>query len=198
MRLSALLLVAALLGCSSGGAPSAPPAPPTRTDLIRRGDTALTLVGRTPDVGARAPDAVLHDAKLSPFTLASLAGKVVVLSVVPSIDTRVCEAQTHKVSDAIARMPPGTAVLTISRDLPFAQQRFAEEAMTKTLMGSDYKERAFGKAWGLEVAETGLLARSVWVVAADGTIAYRELVADQTQEPDYEALVAAVNAAARR
>ena len=129
------------------------------------------------------------------MTLSSLRGKLVVLSVVPSIDTRVCEAQTHHVSDAIASMPAGTAVMTISRDLPFAQERFAEEAMTKTLMASDYKDREFGRAWGLEVAETGLLARSVWVVKPDGTIAYRELVADQTQEPDYDALLAAIRAA---
>ena len=117
------------------------------------------------------------------------------LSVVPSIDTRVCESQTHHISDAIAQMPPDTVVMTISRDLPFAQERFAEEAMTKTQMASDYKERDFGRAWGLEVAETGLLARSVWVVGADGTIRYRELVADQTQEPDYDALMAAIRTA---
>lgn len=96
------------------------------------------------------------------MSLQSLAtGPLLVLSVVPSLDTRVCEAQTHHVSGAIARMPAGTTVVTINRDLPFAQQRFAEEAATRTRTLSDYKERAFGRAWGLEVEETGLLARSV-------------------------------------
>lgn len=193
MRIAAVILASLVAaGCGSADGPAAPP---TRTDLIRRGDAPLTLVGRTADVGQRAPDATLRDAKLGAITLASLRGKLVVLSVVPSIDTRVCESQTHHVSDAIAQMPPATVVMTISRDLPFAQERFAEEAMTKTLMASDYKERDFGRAWGLEVAETGLLARSVWVIGADGTIRYRELVADQTQEPDYDALMTAIRAA---
>lgn len=190
MRLAALVL--ALAACSGGT--SAPPAPPARTDLINRGGQPLTLVGRQPEVGSVAPDAVVRGAKLDEIRLSSFRGKTVVLSVVPSIDTRVCEIQTHRVSDAIPQMPAGTVVMTVSRDLPFAQERFAEEAMTKTLMGSDFKERDFGRAWGLDVAETGLLARSVWVIAPDGKVAYRELVADQTHEPDYDALLAAVAA----
>ena len=192
MRALPVLVALALAACGSGGAS----APPRRTDLITRGDTPLTLVGRPAEVGQRAPDATLRDGELQPVRLSAHRGKTVVLSVVPSIDTRVCEAQTHHVSDAMATMPPGVVVMTISRDLPFAQRRFAEEAMTKTIMASDYKDRDFGRAWGLEVAETGLLARSVWVIAPDGTIAYRELVADQTQEPDYPALLAAVRRAA--
>ncbi|HVV83017.1 MAG TPA: thiol peroxidase [Kofleriaceae bacterium] len=200
MRMPYSLLFAVAVagaGCKSeADGRGSPAAPPTRTDLVRRGDTPLTLVGRQPEVGAKAPDATLRDADLKPVELASVEGKLLVLSVVPSIDTRVCESQTHHVSDAIAQMPPGTEVMTISRDLPFAQRRFAEEAMTKTKMLSDYKERDFGRAWGLEVAESGLLARSVWVIGADGTIRYREIVADQTQEPDYDALLAGVKAAA--
>lgn len=189
----AVLLACTLAGCGSSS--DAPDQPPTRTDVIRRGDAPLTLVGHTPGVGRKAPDATLRDAKLGAVTLSGLEGKLLVLSVVPSIDTRVCEAQTHKISDAIAQMPAGTTVVTISRDLPFAQTRFAEEAMTRTLMLSDFRERDFGRAWGLDVAETGLLARSVWVVAPDGTIVYRELVEDQTTEPDYDALMAAIRAA---
>ena len=198
VALALALTVAAGLG-ASGCRDDAPVHDrPTRTDLINRAGAPLTLIGPTPGVGRRAPDAVLHDGALKPVRLSSLKGTLLVLSVVPSIDTRVCEAQTHHMSDAIATMPPGTTVVTISRDLPFAQGRFAEEAMTKTMMLSDYKEREFGQAFGLEVAETGLLARSVWVIAADGTIVYRELVADQTQEPDYAALTAAIAAATPR
>jgi thiol peroxidase len=188
-------LIVLVLVAACGSSSSTPAAPPRRTDLIKRGNDPLTIVGRQPEVGQPAPAATLRDAKLGELKLQDLRGKLVILSVVPSIDTRVCEAQTHHVSDAIPQYPPGAVVMTISRDLPFAQERFAEEAMTKTVMASDFKERDFGRAWGLEVAETGLLARSVWVIAADGKIAYRELVADQTQEPDYEALLAAVRAA---
>jgi thioredoxin-dependent peroxiredoxin len=138
----------------------------------------------------------LVDGKLEPVKLAALKGKLVVLSVVPSIDTRVCETQTHKISDAIAQMPPGVEVFTISRDLPFAQTRFAEEARTNTKMASDYHAREFGRAFGLDVKESGLLARSVWVIGTDGKIAYREIVANQGSEPDYDALLAAVKRAA--
>jgi thioredoxin-dependent peroxiredoxin len=163
-----------------------------RTDVIRRSDTPLTLVGPTLDVGATMPDVTLVDAKLEPVKLAALKGKVIVLSVVPSIDTRVCETQTHKISDAIPQLPPGVEVFTISRDLPFAQTRFAEEAQSKTKFASDFHGRELGRAFGLDVKETGLLARSVWVIGADGKIAYREIVANQGSEPDYETLLVAV------
>lgn len=182
----------ALAACAKSSSGKDAPRP-ERTDVIRRGDTPLTLVGPTLEVGAAMPDVtVIANEKLEPLALGSLKGKVVVLSVVPSIDTRVCENQTHHVSAAIEQMPAGVEVYTISRDLPFAQTRFAEEAMTKTKWGSDYKGGAFGRAFGLEVKETGLLARSVWVIGKDGKIAYRELVADQGNEPDIDALVAAV------
>jgi thiol peroxidase len=187
-----LLLVAGLAAaCATQDAAPAPSAPVERTDLINRGGTPLTLVGKTLEVGDAMPAVALTGAKLEPIELAALRGTVVVLSVVPSIDTRVCEAQTHKVSDSIPSMPAGVHVMTVSRDLPFAQERFAEEAMSKTAFGSDYKGGAFGKAFGVEVKESGLLARSVWVIGKDGRIAYRELVADQTTEPDYDAMIAA-------
>lgn len=194
MRTLPLLLI--LAACSGKTCPT-DEALPERTDLIKRGTGApLTLVGKTPEVGDPMPDAQLVDGKLAPIQLSSLKGKVIVLSVVPSIDTRVCETQTHKVSDAMTQFPPGTEVFTVSRDLPFAQTRFAEEAMTKTKMGSDYHGGAFGKAFGVDVKETGLLARSVWVIAPDGKIAYRQIVEDQGTEPDYDALIAAAKRAA--
>lgn len=168
---------------------------PRAKDVIARGDKPLTLIGPTLAVGAVAPDVTLVQADQTPLRLADLRGQLVVLSVVPSIDTRVCESQTHHVSDAIPQLPAGAVVITVSRDLPFAQERFAEEAMTKTRMASDYKGGSFGRGFGLEVEESGLLARSVWVIGKDGTVAYRELVADQTTEPAYDALIAAANAA---
>ncbi|MBS1123301.1 MAG: Redoxin domain protein [Deltaproteobacteria bacterium] len=165
--------------------------PIERAGAIHRGGAPLTLVGKTLDVGDPMPAVELADPKLGKIDLGALRGKLVVLSVVPSIDTHVCEAQTHKISDAITQMPPGTTVITVSRDLPYAQGRFAQEAMTQTQMGSDYHGGAFGRAFGLEVKETGLLARSVWVIGRDGKIAYRELVEDQGTEPNYDALIAA-------
>lgn len=166
-----------------------------QTGVIRRGDSPLTLIAKPLEVGETAPAVTLVDPKLGTIDLGSLRGKLVVLSVVPSIDTKVCEVQTHKVSDAIPDYPPGTTVITVSRDLPFAQGRFAEEALTQTQMGSDYRGGAFGRAFGVAVKETGLLARSVWVITPDGKIAYRQIVEDQTSEPDYAALLAAVKQA---
>jgi len=184
MRIALLALVA----CSHGGAPG----PVEETGLIHRGDKQLTLLGPTLDVGAPLPDVTLADGKLDPIKLADHKGKVLVLSVVPSIDTPVCESQTHHMSAAIDQMPKGVEVFTISRDLPFAQSRFAQEAMVKTTMASDYHGGTFGRAMGLEVKETGLLGRSVWIVGADGKIAYRQIVAEQGQEPDLDEVVAAV------
>lgn len=193
MRILPCLLF--LAACSGGSCPTDDKLP-ERTDVIKRGSGPLTLVGKTLDVGDVMPDASLADGKLAPIQLGALKGKLIVLSVVPSIDTRVCETQTHKVNDAMAKFPAGTEFFTVSRDLPFAQTRFAEEAVIKMKMGSDYHGGAFGKAFGLDVKETGLLARSVWVIGADGKVAYREIVQDQGTEPDYDALLAAAVRAA--
>lgn len=170
---------------------------PERTDLVGRGGNPLTLVGRQPEVGEVPPDFTVRDGKLGEVHLADYRGKVLVLSVVPSLDTRVCETQTHHLTDAETTFPPDTKLLTVSRDLPFAQTRFLEEARIQSAMGSDYHGGDFGRAWGLEVKESGLLARSVWVIGRDGKVAYRELVADQGTEPDYDSLLAAVTTASQ-
>lgn len=163
-----LAIIASLLAACSKTA-SEPPAPPERTDMIRRGDAPLTIVGKTLDVGDPMPDVTLSGFKLEPIQLSSLRGKVIVLSVVPSIDTKVCEVQSHRMSDSVDLLPKGAEIYTVSRDLPFAQSRFYDEAVMRIKMGSDYK---------------------------DGKIAYRQIVADQSTEPDYDALIAAAKRAA--
>ena len=167
---------------------------PENTALIKRGSTPLTVVGKTLDVGDLLPEVTLIDGKLQPLSLGAISRehKVIVLSVVPSIDTRVCESQTHHINDAFGSMPPGVQVFTVSRDLPYAQTRFSEEAVIRHPLVSDYRGGAFGRAFGLVVKESGLLVRSVWVIGADGKIAYRQIVEDQGTEPDYDALLAAV------
>jgi thioredoxin-dependent peroxiredoxin len=185
-----VLFAVALAACTHAAAPADQRV--EETGLVRHGDTPLTLLGPTLDVGAPLPAVTLADGKLEPIKLGAFKGKVLVLSVVPSIDTPVCENQTHKMSAAIDQMPAGVQVFTISRDLPFAQTRFAQEAVIKTTMASDYHGGEFGRAFGLEIKETGLLGRSVWIVGADGKIAYRQIVADQGTEPDYDAVIAEV------
>jgi len=164
----------------------------TDTTKIRHGDKPLTLVGPTLDVGAAAPDVTVVDANLQPVKLSALKGKTVVLSVVPSIDTRVCENQTLHLSQAMDQLPAGVEVMTVSRDLPFAQSRFAQDPSIKTKMVSDYKGGELGRAFGVEVQESGLLARSVWVIGPDGKIAYRQIVVDQGTEPELDPVIAAV------
>jgi thioredoxin-dependent peroxiredoxin len=168
----------------------------TDATTIRHGDKPLTLIVPTLDVGATAPDVTVVDGNLAPVKLSALKGKTVVLSVVPSIDTRVCENQTLHLSQAMDQLPAGVEVMTVSRDLPFAQSRFAQDPSIKTKMVSDYKGGDFGRAFGVEVQESGLLARSVWVIGPDGKIAYRQIVPDQGTEPELDPVIAAVKKAA--
>ncbi|MBI4819905.1 MAG: thiol peroxidase [Deltaproteobacteria bacterium] len=170
------------------------PAPVKRTDLIRRGDKPQTLVGKTLSVGDSLPTFELVGSGSAETVRSSdFQGKWVVLSVVPSIDTRVCEAQTGMIVAMTDKLAAGTLVVTISRDLQFAQRRFIEEnRFTNVTFGSDAKLREFGSRMGLEVEETGLLARSLWLVSPEGKIVYSELVTDQSHEPNYDALTAAI------
>jgi thiol peroxidase len=210
VRIALAVIVVAALACSksepaksSGEAPTAANSPaatePVETaGLIGRGDTGLTLLGKPLEVGDKIPDFDLAAQAVDSSTGApehvaasDLQGKVLVVSVVPSIDTRVCEQQTGHVAEKEPNLPEGVEVITISRDLPFAQRRFLEDNQFKTRMASDYRGGTFGERWGLVVKETGLLARSVWVIDQQGVVRYRELVADQSTEPDYEALWAA-------
>ena len=153
----------------------------------------LTLEGTLPEVGKKAPDFNLVDNDLGSKSLGDYAGKTVVLSVVPSLDTPVCDAQTRRFNESASGLGDSTVVLTISRDLPFAQKRWCGAAgvdRVETL--SDYKDQSFGKAYGLHIKELALLARAVIVVDGEGVVRYVQLVPEVAQEPDYDAVLAAV------
>jgi len=116
-----------------------------------------------------------------------LKGKVVVINVVPSIDTKVCEEQTHILGES-PNLPANIARLTISRDLPMAQRRFAAEAKLENIQYvSDYKSGGFGSSSGLLMEGSELLARAVIVADRDGVIRYMQIVPDVTKMPDMEA-----------
>jgi thiol peroxidase len=126
-------------------------------------------------------------------SLGDSAGKVRLITSVPSIDTPVCDTMTRKFNEQAAQLPDNVEVYTISMDLPFAQKRWCGNAdidKVKTL--SDYQERSFGENYGLLIKELKLLARAVFVIDAAGKIAYREIVPEVTDEPDYDAALAAV------
>jgi thioredoxin-dependent peroxiredoxin len=185
----------ALVACSKETpAPKAAPAAAIeeRSGVIYRDDKALTLLGPDLAVGSAAPDFTVVGPGFEEVHLKDFAGKTVILSVVPSIDTPVCEAQTGRLASEEPKLPPNTALLTVSRDLPYAQRRFLSDNRLSTRIASDYKEGTFGRAWGVLIKETGLLARSVWIIDKSGKVAYRELVNQQGTPPNYDALFAAL------
>jgi thiol peroxidase len=120
--------------------------------------------------------------------LAEEKGSVLFLSIVPSIDTAVCEEQTHYLGEEGDRLPSSIRRITISRDTPFAQKRFANEAKLEDIQYfSDYKEGLFGLATGLLINDLRLLARSVILVDKKGTVRYIQVVPELTDLPDMEA-----------
>ena len=158
----------------------------------------VTLVGPEVKAGAKAPDFKCLNV-LSPVTLADTPAKARLFSVVPSLDTPVCSAQTKKFDEGIAALGDRVACYTVSLDLPFAQKRFCEAnnvtAMTNL---SDVHNHSFGTNWGvlIEGLPLPLLARSVFVVDKSGTVVYAEYVKEVTSEPNYDAALAALKAAA--
>lgn len=145
----------------------------------------LTLMGEPLQVGRTLPEISLPDRTLKLVDLKSLKGKVTILSVVPSLDTPTCEEQTHILSEKNEGLDQNTRLITLSRDLPFAQKRFAKKAkIDNILFLSDYRDAGFGHASGLLIEENRLLARAILVLDREGTIRYLEIVPDLAQLPD--------------
>lgn len=156
-----------------------------------KGNTIKTA-GELPGTGEKAPDFSLVKNDLSSASLQDFKGKRVVLNIFPSIDTGVCAASVRKFNQKVSGLD-NTVVLCISRDLPFAQARFCgAEGLDNVITLSDFREREFGKSYGVEFVDgplTGLLSRSVVVIDEDGKVIHTQQVAETTDEPDYEAAV---------
>ena len=164
-----------------------------RTGLITFRGTPLTLLGPDVAVGEKAPDFRVVDTDLNPVTLQDFAGKVVLISVTPSLDTPVCDAQGRKFNELATGLSEDVVVLNISVDLPFAQRRWCGvNNIDRIRVLSDYQERDFGLKYGVLIKELRLLARSVWIVDKDGVIRYKQIVPEVTNEPDYEAAMTAL------
>ncbi len=156
---------------------------------------AITLLGNEVKVGDAAPDFTVLDNALSPVTLANSKGKVRLISVVPSIDTGVCDAQTRRFNEEASNLGD-VEVLTISVDLPFAQKRWCGSnglENVKTL--SDHRDLSFGEAYGVHIKELRLLARAVFVIDSKDKVTYVEYVNEVTNHPNYEAAIEAVKTA---
>ncbi len=145
----------------------------------------LTLIGEESlQVGKTLSGVLLPGNDLSMTDLGSLRGKVTLVSVVPSLDTPTCEEQTHILSEKNEGLDKSANLVTISRDLPFAQKRFAKEAKINNIMFlSDYREGSFGKSTGLLIEENRLLTRAIIVLDRSGVIRYLEIVPELSQLP---------------
>ncbi len=153
----------------------------------------MGTVGELPAVGSKAPAYELVGDGLSAVTSADVEGRTV-LNIFPSIDTGVCAASVRRFNELAASLD-NTTVVCVSKDLPFAQGRFCgAEGIDKVTTGSAFRS-SFGEDYGVTMADgpmAGLLARAVVVLDSDGTVIYNQLVPEITQEPDYDAAVAAL------
>ncbi len=166
---------------------------PEVTDAVTMKGNAVTLIGNSVEVGSDAPDCTLTANDLSEYKLSSLKGKKVILSVVPSLDTPICDLQTKRFNQEASGLGDDVVVLTISMDLPFAQKRWCGATGSGQVVTlSDHRTAEFGEAYGLLVKGLRLLARAVFVVDANGTVQYKQLVPEITNEPNYDDVIAAV------
>ena len=164
-----------------------------RTGVITFLGGPLTLVGPEIKVGQKAPDFTVLDNGLGAKSLKDFAGKTVVISVTPSLDTPVCDAQLRKFNDSATKLGDDVVVLNISMDLPFANKRFCSVAgIEKAVTLSDHRDASFGTAYGVLIKELRLLARSIFVVGKDGIVKYSEIVPEVTHNPSFDKALAAI------
>lgn len=155
--------------------------------------TALTLEGSQVKVGDMVPNATLLNNELEEVCIADFAGKTQIISVVPSLDTPVCDMQTRRFNEEATAIGDDVVVLTISMDLPFAQTRWCGAAgIDRVITLSDHRDASFGLKWGVLIQELRLLTRAVFVVDANGVVQHVEVVPEITEHPDYQAVLDAV------
>jgi thioredoxin-dependent peroxiredoxin len=164
---------------------------------VMRFGQPLRLVGEPPQPGEPARDFTVHrftpETGLVPVTLADLPAKPRLISSVPSLDTPVCSKETVTLNHRLAAFGDAVAAYTISLDLPFAQARWCGAEGVETMQTlSDWKTRSFGTSWGVLVEESQLLARAIFVLDAEGTVTYAQIVPEITHEPEYEPVLAAL------
>jgi thiol peroxidase len=159
------------------------------------------LTGNEVKVGDKAPEVtVVKSDDLSEVTVGGAKDKAQLVIVVPSLDTPVCAMETTKFNNQAAGID-GLEVTVVSMDLPFAAKRFCStEGIENLTVASDFRDKDFGKAYGMLIADgplAGVLARAIYVIDKEGNVAYKQLVPEITEEPNYEeALDAAKKAAA--
>jgi thiol peroxidase len=156
----------------------------------------LTLVGPELKAGDPAPDFSLTDLGLKPVTLKDTGNNVRIISVVPSLDTPVCDAQTKRFNEEAAKLP-SVDILTVSMDLPFGQKRWCGQfGVDKVKMLSDHKDGSFGSAYGTLIKELRIESRAIFVIDQQNKIRHVEYVKEVADFPNYETALAAARSAA--
>ena len=161
--------------------------------VTKMGGNIITLLGSELKAGDQAPDFTVLDNDLLPKSLEDFQGKIKLISVVPSLDTSVCDLQTRRFNELAVDFSPEIEVLTISMDLPFAQKRWCGAAgvdRVETL--SDHRYAVFGENYGVLIKELRLLNRSIFIIDQEDIIRYVELVEENHNHPDYDAALAAL------
>jgi thiol peroxidase len=157
----------------------------------------IHTAGSLPNVGSTAPNFKVVKTDLSSASLPEFMGKKVVLNIFPSLDTSVCAMSVRRFNVEAARLQ-NTAVLCISKDLPFAHQRFcAAEGIQNVITGSEFRDSSFSDAYGVRIVDgplAGLLSRAIVVIDEKGKVIYTEQVPEIVQEPNYEKALAALKA----
>ncbi len=162
---------------------------------ITLGGNPINTNGELPKTGTKAPNFTFVKSDMTEVSLKDFAGKKIILNIHPSVDTGVCATSIRKFNEEASSLD-NTVVLSISKDLPFAQKRFCgAEGIENVISLSGYRNNSFSKDYGVEVIDgafTGLYARAVVVVNEGGNVAYSELVPEIAQEPNYEAALNAL------
>lgn len=186
-RLARVLTTIAVLLLGAGSALAANPA-----TVTQRG-APVALYGPGVSLDTKATDFTALDNGFRPVSIDSFLGHPVLISAVPSLDTKVCTLQTERFNHALAELTGDFTAITISMDLPTAQAKFCgAHDTTKMLVLSDSARREFGHGYGVLSPEKGLLARSVFVLDGKGILRYAQIVPELTEEPDYDAALAAL------
>ena len=164
-----------------------------RKDLITMGGNGVTLIGEEIKVGDKAPDFTALKSDLSPYSLKDAGEGVKIISVVPSLDTGVCELQTINFNEQAAKLE-GVTILTLSVDLPFAQGRFCSaNSIDKVVTLSDHRDLSFGMNYGFVIEELRLLARGIVILDKNNIVQYVEYVKEATDHPNYDKAIEEVS-----
>jgi thiol peroxidase len=211
LGLATLVGLIALAGCTSKGGPdnigfTYKDLPVAKGSATAGDGSSVTFQGKPlalagPAIKAGEPLRAVQVAQgdLSLTDISAGKGKVRIISIVPSLDTKVCEQQTHYLSEKNNGLDKSVELITVSVDTPFAQGRFANEAKIKNVTFlSDYRGGDFGKAYGLLVKDPHILARTVMVVDKDNTIQYMQITPELAQMPDMDAAFQAAKAIAEK